>query len=220
MGRLVVVEGLDGAGKRTLTESLTSVLRDQGATVTTMAFPRYGRDVHADLVREALHGAHGDLAESVYGMGLLYALDRRGARQDIRQALAEHDVVLLDRYVASNAAYQAARLHQGVGGSVVRWVRELEIDRFGLPVPDMQLLLRVPVEVASERAVDRARQDASRARDAFESDDALQARCARVYDELAKSRWLSEWHVIDGTRSVTANREAMVVLAKDLYLGK
>ncbi len=220
MGRLVVVEGLDGAGKRTLTESLTAALREHGATVTTMTFPRYGRDVHADLVREALHGAHGDLAESVYGMAVLYALDRRGARDDIRRALDEHDVVLLDRYVASNAAYQAARLRQGVDGPVVRWVRELEIDRFGLPVPDTQLLLRVPVEVAAERAVARERQDTSRTRDAFESDDALQARCARVYDELAASHWLSEWRVLDGTRSVAANREAMVVLAKELYLGK
>jgi dTMP kinase len=78
----------------------------------------------------------------------------------------------------------------------------------------------VPVEVAAERAVARERQDTSRTRDAFESDDALQARCARVYDELAASHWLSEWRVLDGTRSVAANREAMVVLAKELYLGK
>ncbi|EIF00330.1 dTMP kinase [Saccharomonospora glauca] len=223
MGRLVAIEGLDGAGKRTLTDALTAALREHGATVTTAAFPRYGRDVHADLVREALHGEHGDLAESVYGMALLYALDRRDAADELRAALAEHDVVLLDRYVASNAAYQAARLRQGIDGPVVRWVRETEVERFGLPVPDLHLLLRVPPEVAADRAANRARQDATRAMDAFESDDALQARCARVYDELAAANWLSEWHVVDGTEDLTGGpeaTEAVAVLAKKIYLGK
>jgi dTMP kinase len=199
VGRLVVIEGLDGAGKRTLTDSLTKALHDAGATVTTMAFPRYGRSVHADLVREALHGAHGDLAGSVYGMGLLYALDRRDAAEDLRAGLNLYDVVLLDRYVASNAAYGAARLRQDAHGEFARWVRELEIDRFGLPVPATQILLRVEPELAEARAERRARSEAGRAKDAFESDGGLQARSARVYDELAAESWLSPWLVVDGS---------------------
>ncbi|WP_091678831.1 dTMP kinase [Amycolatopsis marina] len=202
MGRLVVIEGLDGAGKRTLTGGLTAALRAVGASVTTMAFPRYGRSVHADLVREALHREHGDLADSVYGMGLLYALDRRGAAAEIRDTLAGFDVVLLDRYVASNAAYQAARLHQDADGAVVEWVRRLEIERFGLPLPDLHILLRVPPAVAASRAQHRARSEADRPRDVFESDDDLQQRCAKVYDQLAAREWLSPWHVVDGVEGV------------------
>ena len=72
--------------------------------------------VHADLVKEALHRGHGDLADSVYGMAVLYALDRSGAADDIRALRDTHDVVLLDRYVASNAAYAAARLRQDAAG--------------------------------------------------------------------------------------------------------
>jgi len=211
VGRLVVIEGLDGAGKRTLTDALTAALAEVGASVATLAFPRYGVSVHADLVREALHGAHGDLGDSVYGMGLLYALDRRGAADEIRALRAGHDVLLLDRYVASNAAYQAARLRQGADSEVVRWVRDLEIERFGLPVPDAHLLLRVAPEVAAARARGRAESDATRARDAFESDDGLQARCAAVYDELAAANWLSPWHVVDG-----ADRVDAAALAADL----
>lgn len=204
MGRLVVVEGLDGAGKRTLTAALTAALHEAGASVTTLAFPRYGASVHADLVREALHGEHGDLGASVYGMGLLYALDRRDAAADIRDGLASHDVVLLDRYVASNAAYQAARLREGADSPVVAWVRELEIERFGLPVPDLHVLLRVPPAVAAARAEGRAAADDTRRKDAFESDDDLQARCARVYDALAAAHWLSPWRVADGVEGVDA----------------
>lgn len=211
MGRLVVIEGLDGAGKRTLTEALTKALADRGRSVSTLAFPRYGESVHADLVREALHGEHGDLGRSVYGMALLYALDRRDAAPRIRDALATHDVVLLDRYVASNAAYQAARLRQDADGPVVAWVRALEIDRFALPVPDAQVLLRVAPEVAAERARHRAATEARRQRDAFEADDGLQARCARLYDQLAEVGWLAPWRVVDGTATVDA-----AVLAAEL----
>ncbi|NYI89609.1 dTMP kinase [Amycolatopsis endophytica] len=202
MGKLVVIEGLDGAGKRTLADGLTKALHDQGHTVATFAFPRYGRSVHADLVREGLHRRHGDLTDSVYGMGLLYALDRREAAPEIRAGLYTHDVVLLDRYVASNAAYGAARLRQRADGEFVRWVREIEIDRFGLPVPDAQILLKVPTAVAAERAEKRAAAEAGRAKDAYESDDDLQARCAAVYDELAALSWLSGWRVVDGAAGV------------------
>lgn len=202
MGKLVVIEGLDGAGKRTLANGLTEALGAQGRTVVTHAFPRYGQSVHADLVRDGLYGRLGDLSDSVYGMAVLYALDRRGAADEIRKDLEEHDVVLLDRYVASSAAYSAARLHQDENGEFVRWVYELEIDRFGLPVPDLHLLLRVPVEVAAERAAQREQDDDSRARDLYESDGSLQARCGIVYDGLAKINWLAPWQVVDGRSNV------------------
>jgi dTMP kinase len=121
--------------------------------------------------------------------------------------------VLLDRYVASNAAYGAARLHQDATGELVRWVKELEIDRFGLPTPDAHLLLRVSPEVAAARAARRARANASRPKDAFESDDALQERCSKVYDELAASSWLSPWHVLDGVAGVDADALAATLIA-------
>ena len=101
---------------------------------------------------------------------------------------ATNDVVILDRYVASNAAYSAARLHQGVDGDVVAWVRDLEYDRLELPKPDWQVLLAVPVELAAERAENRARQDADRAKDAYERDDGLQRRTGEVYAALAAAR--------------------------------
>jgi dTMP kinase len=195
---LVVIEGLDGAGKRTLADGLVAALRVEGATVARMAFPRYDSDIHADLVREALHGRLGDLVESVHGMAVLFALDRRDAAGQLRELQRSYDVVLLDRYVASNAAYGAARLHEGADGSFVDWVRILEVDRFGVPVPDLQLLLRVPLEVAAQRAVHRAVADRARRKDLYERDRALQARCAAIYDELAARRWLAPWSVLDG----------------------
>ncbi|RLK61072.1 dTMP kinase [Actinokineospora cianjurensis] len=198
MGRLIVIEGLDGAGKRTLADKLTAAFSEQGASVGTRAFPRYGLSVTADLVQEGLHGRLGGLGDSVYGMAVLYALDRQGALDDLLSDLASFDVVLLDRYVASNAAYGAARLHESATGDFVSWVRSIEIERFGLPVPHAQLLLRVSAQLAAERATHRETVDA-RARDKWESDTPLQVRVGEVYDDLAATSWLSPWHVVDGS---------------------
>jgi len=194
----VAVEGLDGAGKRTVVDALCEALAARGARVARLAFPRYAEDVHAALIADALHGRLGDLADSVYGMAVLFALDRRAAADQLRRELAASDVVLVDRYLASNAAYGAARLRQHADGEFVGWLRELELDRFGIPAPDVQLLLRVPCAVAAARTADRERADVARARDVFESDEGLQRRCAQVYDELATRRWVSPWRVLDG----------------------
>ncbi|MCW2688789.1 MAG: Thymidylate kinase [Mycobacterium sp.] len=194
---LIAIEGVDGAGKRTLTQGLRAAFEGAGRSVASLAFPRYGQSVAADVAAEALHGEHGDLATSVYAMAMLFALDRAAAREEIGHLQAAYDVLILDRYVASNAAYSAARLHQDADGEVVDWVRRLEYERMRLAAPDWQVLLAVPTELAAQRAEDRAQQEAGRARDVYERDDGLQRRTGEVYAELAARDWGGRW-VIGG----------------------
>jgi dTMP kinase len=196
---LIAIEGVDGAGKRTLTDGLRAVFEAAGKSVATLAFPRYGQSVTADLAAEALHGQHGDLASSVYAMATLFALDRAGAVEQIAELQRDHDVVILDRYVASNAAYSAARLHQPADGDAVQWVHDLEYGRLHLPVPDWQVLLGVSSELADQRARHRASVDASRERDAYERDAGLQQRTGGVYAGLATAGWAGRWLVVDET---------------------
>ncbi|MEE3850982.1 dTMP kinase [Gordonia sp. LSe1-13] len=193
MGQLIAVEGLDGAGKNTLVTGLVDRWRQDGLRVWTLTFPRYGESVTADLAAEALHGQHGDLSDSVYAMALMFALDRAGAAAEIRGAVADHDIVVLDRYVASNAAYNAARLGQGADGEMVSWVRDIEFRRFGLPVPDHHVLLGVAPQVAMDRAAHRESIDSSRRRDLYERNTDLQLRVDAVYRELAEANWMSPW---------------------------
>ena len=194
---LIAIEGVDSAGKRTLSQDLRTAFEAAGRSVATLAFPRYGQSVAADVAAEALHGQHGDLASSVYAMAMLFALDRAGAAAQIRELCGENDVVILDRYVASNAAYSAARLHQDAGGEVVGWVHQIEYHRLQLPAPDWQVLLGVSAELASQRALHRASQDASRSRDAYERDNELQQRTGAVYAGLAAAGWGGRWLVVD-----------------------
>lgn len=192
---LIAIEGVDGAGKRTLSQGLRRAFEKTGRSVATLAFPRYGQSVPADLAAEALHGEHGDLADSIHAMAVMFALDRAGAAEQIADLRGNHDVVILDRYVASNAAYTAARLHQDADGEAVEWVRRLEFDRLRLPAPDWQVLLDVSVELAGQRALHRAQHEAGRARDAYERDDGLQQRTRAVYHGLAAAGWAGRWSV-------------------------
>jgi dTMP kinase len=194
---LIAIEGVDGAGKRTLSEGLQAVLQAAGKSVATLAFPRYRQSVTADVAAEALRGDHGDLASSVYAMALLFALDRAAATEQITDLRREHDVVILDRYVASNAAYGAARLGQDAGGEMVAWVHRLEYGRLALPMPDWQLLIDVSVEVAADSAKQRENRDARRRRDAYERNEALQRRTGAVYRGLAERGFGGRWQVVD-----------------------
>jgi dTMP kinase len=92
----------------------------------------------------------------------------------------------------------------------------LEFERFAIPVPDLQLLLRVPPSVAAARAASRERADPTRIRDSYESDDGLQRRCARVYDRLAERSWVSPWRVVDGAGRGRALTTAAADLAAEL----
>lgn len=194
---LIAIEGLDGAGKRTLVDGLAAELSARGVGVGRIAFPRYDGDVHGELIADALHGNLGDLPDSVYAMAVLFALDRRAAAPRLASLTARYDVVLCDRYVASNAAYGAARLRQDATGPFVDWVRRFELARIHVPAPAAQLLLRTPVELATTRAGRRATGDPAHARDAYEADSELQQRCATVYEQLAAAGWVSRWLVVD-----------------------
>ncbi|MGD1236804.1 dTMP kinase [Mycobacterium seoulense] len=212
---LIAIEGVDGAGKRTLSEGLRNAFEAAGKSVAILAFPRYGKSVTADVAAEALHGEHGDLASSVYAMAMLFALDRAGAVDDIEALRRDHDVVILDRYVASNAAYSAARLHEDAAGAAAAWVLELEYRRLRLPAPDWQVLLAVPAELAGQRARGRAQSDPGRARDSYERDAELQLRTGAVYAELAAAGWGGPW-LVAGADVDPGRLAATLIGAKDV----
>lgn len=197
---IIAIEGIDGAGKNTLVQALSAALPTPPATA---AFPRYGTQF-ADLASDALHHNMGDLVDSIHGMALMFALDRQAHREELLPYAGSPDVMLLDRYVASNAAYTSARLRDDAGAL---WVSELEFGRFALPRPDVTVLLDTPAAVAGMRAAHREQQDAERTRDAYEQDGDLQQRTLDCYRRLANQQWNGPWivapHTIDAAELLT-----------------
>lgn len=203
---LVSIEGIDGAGKNTLVNRLRTELDRE---FPVLSFPRYADSIHAQLAQEALYGRMGDMTDSAYAMATLFALDRHGVREQLAAAAAQPDILLLDRYVASNAAYSAARLGDD---AVMDWVYDLEFGKLSLPKPRLQVFLDTAVEVAADRAEQRAAADATRERDRYERDADLQANTAVAYRRLAEREWAGQW-------IATADTDRIIQVIKEL-IGK
>ncbi|MDK8828215.1 MULTISPECIES: dTMP kinase [Corynebacterium] len=192
---IIAVEGIDGAGKNTLVTAVTNQLRSQGHSVSSMTFPAYRQTIFADFADQALHGQLGDTADSAWAMALLFALDRKERREAIVDAARENDVLIIDRYVASNAAYSLARTQDP---AIVGWIEKTEFGDFQLPLPDVQVCLATSVGVAADRARKREASDVQRTRDAYEKDSGLQERTLAAYQKFAEGSWQSPWLMLTG----------------------
>ena len=144
---LIVLEGLDGAGKSTQVKRLKEYLTERCGSLEYIHFPRYEAPVYGDLISRFLRGDFGS-NEAVHPqlVALLFAEDRHGAAPVMRKALEEGKTVLLDRYVYSNIAYQCAKLQDLQERRKLRdWIFNTEYGDFDLPEPDLNLFLDVPI---------------------------------------------------------------------------
>ncbi len=144
---LIVLEGLDGAGKSTQVKQLKEYLLQRCGSLEYIHFPRYDAPVYGDLISRFLRGDFG-ANDQVHPqlVALLFAEDRHGAAPRMRAALEAGKTVLLDRYVYSNIAYQCAKLPAGEQRQQLRdWIFNTEYGIFDLPKPDLNLFLDVPI---------------------------------------------------------------------------
>jgi dTMP kinase len=137
-GFLLVIEGIDGAGKSTLQRRLADWCRDQGRTVTTSREPTDGP--HGRALRESART--GRLAPEAELE--LFLKDRHEHVTNlIKPALGRGEIVILDRYYLSTAAYQGAR---GIDPQKI-----IAANEAFAPVPDLVLLLDLDPTAGHER---------------------------------------------------------------------
>lgn len=186
---LVVLEGLDGAGKSTQVKKLRSYLESIFGELEYIHFPRYDAPVYGDLISRFLRGDFGT-NETVHPqlVALLFAEDRHGAAPGMKEKLAAGGTVLLDRYVYSNIAYQCAKLKDAdEAGRLRDWIFNTEYGSFGLPVPDLNIFLDVPIGfVESKLKSQRGGQDRDYLegrQDIHEADIEFQKRVRDIYRE-------------------------------------
>jgi len=170
-GRLISIEGLDGAGKTTLVAGLTRALAERGQELLVLREP--GGVELSERIRELVKDPA--LQVDPRAEALLYAAARAQlVAEQLEPLLAEGRWVLLDRFVDSSLAYQGAG--RGLG---VEEVRRLNAFATGGLAPDRTLLLRLDPAVGRERIAGREADRLERAGEAFF------AAVARAYDELA-----------------------------------
>lgn len=190
---LFVIEGLDGAGKSTQVHRLKEYLESLEAPLEYIHFPRYDSAIYGDLIGRFLKGDFGSI-ESVHPqlVALLFAEDRHGAGPEMKTILRSGGNVLLDRYVYSNIAYQCAKLADPNEAEDLReWIINTEFGSFGLPRPDLNIFLDVPLSFV-EKMLAKNRQGDDRgylhgAQDIHEASIAFQSRVRDMYLRQCKS---------------------------------
>ena len=189
---LIVLEGLDGAGKSTQVRKLRDYLEKRCGDLEYIHFPRYDAPVYGDLIGRFLRGDFGS-NDAVHPqlVALLFAEDRHGAVPEMKACLDKGRVLLLDRYVYSNVAYQCAKLKDEAEVDALRqWILDTEYGIFSLPKPDLNIFLDVPIGfVESNLTSSRAGSDREYlegARDIHEADIAFQKRVRDIYREQSR----------------------------------
>ncbi|MDR1153745.1 MAG: dTMP kinase [Bacteroidales bacterium] len=152
----MVIEGLDGAGKSTQINRLNEYLIARGYRCRQLHFPRTESSVYGELIARFLRGELGDIHRvNPYLIALMYAGDRLDFKPTLEKWLNVGEMVLLDRYVYSNVAYQCAKISNKEDSRALReWILHLEFEYHGLPKPDLNIFLDVPFGFTRQKLTD------------------------------------------------------------------
>ncbi len=196
MGFLICIEGGDGSGKATQTKLLTERLQKDGKNVKAISFPDYDSP-SSTLVKMYLAGDFGDKPEDVnpYVASTFYADDRFASyRMKWRSFYEEGGLVVADRYTTSNMVHQMVKYEDEKERlTFLEWLEDLEYRHFGLPEPDMVILLDVSLQRTMDLMKERVAKTGGCTGDIHENDKSYLKRCHDAY-RMLEDRYA--WHRI------------------------
>lgn len=161
MGKLIVIEGLDGSGKSTQLELLYKNLTDKGIDCRCVSFPDYEHP-SSTLVKMYLSGEFGNDPGDVnaYAASTFYAVDRYAS---FKKYWGDYynggGVVIAGRYVTSNAVHQNSKLDESLWNGFLDWLYDFEYVKMGIPKPDKVIFLDMPIEVSQKLMTGRYKGD-------------------------------------------------------------
>ena len=194
MGKLIVIEGLDGSGKSTQLELLQKNLLESGIDCKSVSFPDYDNP-SSTLVKMYLKGEFGKKPEDVnaYAASVFYTVDRYASyKSNWGEYYQNGGTVVSGRYTTSNAVHQASKLDSSEWESFLNWLYDFEYKKIGIPKPDKVIFLDMPVEVSQKLLSKRYEGDNSK-KDIHESDTEYLERCRKAAVFTAE---YSDWEII------------------------
>jgi len=153
LGKLIVLEGIDGSGKSSQYARICRRLEEDGIIYHHIVFPRYKKESSA-LVRLYLNGGFGSDPDAVnaYTASTFFAVDRFASfRDDWGEAYKKGSLILSDRYTTSNAVHQGSKLPPELLPEYFNWLSDLEYNRMQLPKPDLVIYLETTLEISVKR---------------------------------------------------------------------
>lgn len=171
MGRLIVIEGLDGSGKGTQAALLLKRLRESGKDVFEIDLPNYA-DNSSALVKMYLAGEMGNHPGDVnaFAASTFFAVDRYASFKKFWSKEYESGkIIVANRYTTSNACHQMTKLEKKDWDSFLSWLFDFEYVKLGIPEPDCVVFLDMPVETSQKLLEKRYNNDESK-KDVHERD--------------------------------------------------
>lgn len=152
-GKLIVIEGTDCSGKQTQTECLVNNLKKLGIKAVSFSFPNYASPT-GKIIGESYLGKNSPslFTEGIENVdpkisSLYYAADRAYNIDIIKDFLNNDYIVVLNRYVESNMAFQGGKIKNIKERNMMyEWLDNLEFVLLDLPRPDMVIFLYLPYE--------------------------------------------------------------------------
>lgn len=195
MGKIIVIEGLDGSGKATQAELLNKHIMSLGYETYVLDLPFYN-DPSSTLVKMYLSGEMGDKPSDVnaYAASTFYAVDRYASFKKYWEKEYKSDkIIVANRYTTSNASHQMTKLDESQWDEYLDWLFEFEYKKMGVPAPDCVIYLNMPVEVSQKLLMKRYKGDSEK-KDVHERDVEYLASCHKAAAYACKKLG---WHRID-----------------------
>ena len=157
MGKLIIIEGLDGCGKSTQTALLEKYFEDNSVKFKKIKLPDYDSK-SSTLVKMYLGSEFGKNADDVnaYAAGAFYAVDRFASyKLDWGKDYENGALILADRYATSNSIYQMEKIDEDKWDEYLDWSADFEYNKIGIPKPDLVIFLDMPVDVSQKLMTSR-----------------------------------------------------------------
>lgn len=195
MGKLIIIEGLDGCGKSTQTALLEKYLDDKSISFKKIKLPDYDSP-SSTLVNMYLGGEFGSNANDVnaYAASAFYAVDRFASfKLKWKKEYDNGELILADRYATSNLIYQMEKIPDDCWDEYIEWSEDFEYEKIGVPRPDAVVFLDMPVEVSQRLMTQRYCGDENK-KDVHEANVEFLNGCRRSALYAAKKQG---WYVVE-----------------------
>ena len=187
MGKIIVIEGIEGSGKETQSKLLVESLNKMGIKSIEFSFPMYDTPT-GRIFKDCLLSNNNYFQEGYENLDpelvcLYTAADRKYNINKINKYLSDDYIVVINRYTSSNMANQGSKYEDSEDRFYMyQWIDKLEYWLLKLPKPDYTILLNMPYKYNNQLSFGLAK------------DNSKQERVLESYLELAG---LYNWDIIN-----------------------